>query len=258
MKLNMLRRCVFMLAASLLVLPWLTPCTLGVGTVGAALVSGVSRKVEGDDEVRHRLRDPQLKAWAAKPGPQIKILDQARITRGMIIQDSELATNGKILQVTSKDGVVQKGSTSAMNSLATLLALSDLTTQFMASSSNGTPLSPWPSKNKKRREIVLSRSPYVLLQASVIAYAGKESHQSQLMRATGGARLTVITPEGTFFALASRIHLRGEGTELLLEGNPTVQSGQQHIKAEKPEALMKLNFATRTVTIEGKARETRF
>jgi hypothetical protein len=255
---NRLRRCVFMLAVCLLALPWLTPCTLGVGTVGAALVSGASRRVEGDDELRHRLRDPQLKAWAAKPGPQIMINDQARVPRSLLVQDAELTTHGRILQVTSKDSLAQQGSTTAMNSVAKMLALSDLTTQLVAGANSNTPLSPWPSKHKKRREILLSTSPYALLQAAEIAYSTREGQPPKLLRASGGAKLTVITPEGMFFALASRIHLRGDGAELLLEGNPTVQSGQQHIKAEKPGALMKLNFAARTVTVEGKARETRF
>lgn len=254
----MLKRAAFMLAVCLLAVPWLTPCTLGIGTVGAALVSGASRRVEGDDEVRHRLRDPQLKAWAAKPGPQIKLNQQARIPRGMLVQDDELTAKGRILQVTSKDSVAQKGSTSAMNSVATLLALSDLTTQLVAGADSNTPLSPWPSKHKKRREILLSNSPYALLQAAEIVYSSNGSQPPKLLRASGGAKLTVITSDGTFFALANRIHLRGEGAEVVLEGNPTVQSGQQHIKAEKPTALMTLNYVTRTVTIEGKARESRF
>ncbi len=258
MKREKIRSVLFVSAVALCSLPWLTPCTLGIGTVGAALVSGASRRVGGDDALYQSLRDPQLKAWAAKPGPQIKILDQARIPRGLLIQDSELATNGKFLQVTSKDSLAQRGSTSAMNSVAKLLALSDLTTQLVASSNNGTPLSPWPSKLMKRREIVLSQSPYVLLQATEIVYARSGTQPPHLVRATGGARVTVITPEGTFLALANRIHLRGSGAELLLEGNPTVQSGHQHIKGTKPAALMKLNFVTRTVSLEGDARETRF
>jgi hypothetical protein len=37
----------------------------------------------------------------------------------------------------------------------------------------------------------------------------------------------------------------------VLEGDPTVQSGQQHIKGAKPDAIMVLDFAKRRVQVNG-------
>lgn len=258
MKNSACHRLLFAAAAFGLALPWLTPCTLGVGTVGSALVSNTSRRIQGDDSVLRGLRDPQLRAWAAKPGPALTIIQHAVIPHAALITEEELAAGGEIFHGSPPDNLARTGATSTLDSVASLLALSDVTFQMVAGSPNELPAMPWPTKHSNRQRIVLCQSPYVLLQAKEIVYAKNGAQPPHLVRASGGARVTIITPEGTYFALATRIHFRGSSIELLLEGNPTVQSGSQHIKGARNDALMKLNFHTQTVSLIGQADETRF
>ena len=103
-----------------------------------------------------------------------------------------------------------------------------------------------------RRQLAINEFPFVLLQGEDLIYLNQDQQPwPKIARAANRSKVTVITPDGTFFGIAQRIHFRSGSSEVILEGDPTVQSGQQHIKGTKPDTIMKLDFAKRRVTMNG-------
>jgi len=119
---------------------------------------------------------------------------------------------------------------------------------------------PSEPETEPRKDLVLSTAPFVLLQADRLSFAMDKSKKlpvlAEALTDTMMVNGTINTPDGIFFAAASRICYREGVSELILEGNPTVLSGRRQIKTAHPGALMKINFITRTVSVTGRAVET--
>lgn len=226
----------FFVGTILLALPWLTPCTLGIGTSASAMVARLSH----DDPLGY-LPNDHLKKLAAKPGPHLTTAVQK--SASLPISDSELTAAGAKLM-----GRKSNAMGGVTDGLAAALAASDGLTSIALGSG-----APPDSYRDLRRQLVLCESPYVVLMANEIQFVPADAVGGipKLARASGAARVMVVTSEGSFFGLASQIHFRGPSTEVILAGNPTVQSGYQFIKGRDPRTSFRLDFARRSVTSSG-------
>jgi hypothetical protein len=115
------------------------------------------------------------------------------------------------------------------------------------------------SDRDKRRQLVLSESPFVILQGEEVWFrfaADKKTVATAL--ATGRAKVTVITPEGTYFAIARKVHWHGSDQPLVLEGNPYVQTGSQALSVERADELVALDVKTRTLNASGPVKALHF
>lgn len=252
MKREEARRFVFVLAALACAVPWLTPCTLGLGTMASGLVNKVSRPLVA--EPLDYLPHPDLKQWAARPGPLLEVRTVRAMPASLFIRDDELP--GDKTQNASRPGTDMRGRAgSFVGMISTLLAITDASTRSFLEEGNGDMglLYNMPGRAEDdRRQLALSEFPFVLLQGEELRYLGdgKESWPA-LARADQRSKVTIITPDGTFIGIARRIHFRSSSTEVILEGDPTVQSGQQHIKGARADAVMRLDFKKRRVTVSG-------
>lgn len=249
---DQLRRALFVMLVCVLSMPWLLPCTFGLGT---AIINRAAKPLVAQplDYLPH----PDLKQWAACPGPMLEIHSGKVISRNLMIREEELAHGA---HKAPRPGTNIRGKAADFAGVvSTLLAITD-GPFVVGNGSDAQLIDQMPgSVEDKRRQLALCEFPFVLLQGQDLSCLPQDKCPwPRIALATYRSKVTVITPDGTFIGIAQRIHFRSNSSEVILEGNPTVQSGQQHIKAEKPGALMKLNFATRTVTVEGKALETRF
>ena len=115
--------------------------------------------------------------------------------------------------------------------------------------------------SKSWRRIELSSSPLMVLEGDDVRVARQRKRDMPSLAlastSTTMAKATIVTPQGTIFAAAQRIHYRGPSSELVLEGNPIMRFGPQEVKSARPDALMKLNFVTRTVSVSSRAIETK-
>jgi hypothetical protein len=231
-------------------LPWLMPC---VGLISGSALSLAHDAVPRSGEAADL--DPRLKNWAAKPGPALRVVDHRSVEARLLVTDAELSVGGASVVKPSGTGL-GRGTAGAVEKVAASLMLVDPVTWIAAANGAGSGFVQ-TSPHGRRRQLTLCDSPFVLLQGDDIRAIHDKSGQLLLARASR-ARVTIITPDGSFFALAARVHFRAGLAEVILEGNGTVQSGHQHIKAVKSGALIKLNFVTRIVTISDAVNETRF
>ncbi len=256
MKRENLRHFLFVGIACILSLPWFAPCTFGLGTIASSAINQAagSRNASPLDH----LPDPRLKQWAAKPGPWLEVITKKSIPHTLLITDAALTPDHPQALKAPRPGSRGKGAANDIIAfISTLAAISDAVTYgFLSSSSDFQPSEPPNAIEDQRRQLVLCESPFVLLQgAEVVFMRQARGKWPALALATRQNKVTMITPDGTFFALANRIHFRASSPEVILEGNPTVQSGQQHIKSAKPDTIMRLDFAKRRVTVNGPVME---
>ncbi|OYW74032.1 MAG: hypothetical protein B7Z37_19395 [Verrucomicrobia bacterium 12-59-8] len=216
----------------------LTSCKLHVGSLAYNAIHSVSKPLTS--EPLDYLPFPDLKQWAARPGPMLEVLGGKAIPRSLFIRDDELP----------------KGSSKAKRPSSGLRGragdLMGMVTSLLAIAAGSTSDDKLGSIDDTRRQLALNEFPFVLLQGDVLVYVKQEKQTwPRLARATNSSKVTVITKDGTFFGIAQRIHFRSSSSEIILEGDPTVQSGQQHIKGAKPDAIMLLDFAKRRVVVNG-------
>ncbi len=252
MNASMLKRLLFALASCTLALPWLTPCTLGLGTMASGLVNKVSRPL--DSQPLDYLPHPDLKQWAARPGPLLEVQTVRSMPPSLFIHDDELPVRSA--RKAARPGTGLRGRAgSFVGMISGLLAISDASTRgFLQAGGNDLVDLDDVSGglDDKRRQLVISEFPFVLLQGDELLYLGKENEAwPSLARASVHAKVTVITPDGTFIGIARRIHFHSSSTEVILEGDPTVQSGQQHLKGARTGAVIRLDFKKRRVTVHG-------
>lgn len=239
MKSKKIRTILFFVGSVLLALPWLTPCTMGVGTTASGVVGRLS--LSSDDPLGY-LPDDHLKKLAAKPGPHLTTA--MRNDAEQMISDRELASAGaRNARRMSVTGAMDRFA----GGLAQVLAASDLMTAEVLGHQSA------DDSHDRRRQFVLCESPYVVLTAKEIQFvpADVAGGLPKLVRASGGARVMVVTSEGSFFGLASQIHFRGPSPAVVLVGDPTVQSGEQFIKGRDPGTTFRLDYARRSVTSTG-------
>lgn len=247
-----MQQSLFVVAAAIVSLPWLTPCTLGLGTVASGVINAAARPLVSQplDFLPH----PDLKQWAARPGPMLDIQAVRSIPSTVFVTDAELPK--KTAHTAPRPATGLRGNTgNFIGMISALLAITDASTRGMLEGEDGNlgVLDEFPrSALDMRRQLILNEFPFVLLQGENLTYLDKEKERwPRIAQASKRSKVTVITPDGTFFGIAQRIHFRSGSSEVILEGNPTVQSGEQHIKGAKPDAIMRLDFKARRVIVNG-------
>ena len=220
----------------------LTSCKMHVGSFAYNAIHRVSNPLTS--EPLDYLPFPDLKQWAARPGPMLEVQGGKSIPRSLFIRDDELPKDSPKGKRPSSGLTGRAGD--LMGKVTSLLAIA-------AGSHSDDKLG---SIDDTRRQLAINEFPFVLLQGNELVYV-KQDKQTwpRLARATNHSKVTIITPDGTFFGIAQRIHFRSSSSEVILEGDPTVQSGQQHIKGSKADAIMLLDFAKRRVAVNGPVLE---
>ncbi len=216
----------------------LTSCNMHVGSMAYSAFHHVSKPLTS--EPLDYLPFPDLKQWAARPGPILEVQGGKAIPRSLFIRDDELPKGSP--QGKRPSSGLRGRAGDLMGMVTSLLAIA-------AGSHSDDKLG---SIDDRRRQLAINEFPFVLLQGEDLVYV-KEGKQTwpRLAHASDRSKVTVITPDGTFFGIAQHIYFRSSSTEVMLVGDPTVQSGQQHIKGAKPDAIMLLDFAKRRVTVNG-------
>ena len=216
----------------------LTSCKMHEGSFAYNAVHRVSNPLASGP--LDYLPFPDLKQWAGRPGPMLEVRGGRLVSRSLFITDAELP----------------KGSPKAKRASSGLRGragdLMGMVTSLLAIAAGSSASSKMGSIDDTRRQLAVNEFPFVLLQGDDLVYV-KQDKQTwpRLARASNHSKITVITKDGTFFGIAQHIHFRSPSSEVVLEGDPTVQSGQQHIKGAKPDALMILDFAKRRVLVNG-------
>lgn len=241
MKREKLRRAAFVGAACLLSFPWLTPC---VGIWSAAAVNGVHDSVTKRYEPLNRLPDAKLKQWAAKPLPRIAILDSQPVPAHLLVTDEELSSAKGGRNAPRPGTLVGKGASALVDGVTYTLTWVD---PFTWVSGNSLDVGP----TKPQRRLVLCESPFVMIEAGNIRYAREDKSGAIRLAKASDAKVTVITPDGSYFARAKHIHFRAPMQEVLLEQPWGVYSGTQNLTPTKPGSVMRLNFVKRGVSSPG-------
>lgn len=235
------KRFAFLLLAFALGLPWLTPC---VGIWSAAAVNGLHDSVTKRDEPLSRLPDAKLKQWAAKPLPKIAVLAHQPVHDSLLIADAELSDSRGGRNAPRPGSFVGKGASALVDGVTYTLTWVDPFTWV-----SGNVLYMEPTKPKRR--LVLCESPFVMIEAEDIRYAREGKSGAVCLAKASNAKVTVITPGGSFFANAQHIHYRGPSQEVLLQQPWGVYSGTQSLSPAKSGSLMRLNFVKRGVSSAG-------
>lgn len=238
MKREKLRHCLFVSAVCLFSFPWLTPC---VGIWSAAAVNVAHDSITRRDEPLARLPTQQLKQWAAKPGPRLTVIENQAISPRSLITAAELAA---ARNAPLPGTFVGKGASAVVDGLSYTLTWID---PFTWVSQNSMGMEP----TKPRRQLILCESPFVLLEGNSIRFTRSDKNGPVLLAHATGAKVTVITPDGSYFARAENIHFRSSSQEVLLERPFVIYTGPQSLAPEKSGSLMKLNFARRFVSCSG-------
>jgi hypothetical protein len=216
----------------------LTSCKLHEGSLAWNAIHRVTRPLRADplDYLPH----PDLKQWAARPGPRLEVQAGKSIPGSLLIRDDELGAKAR------KAGRPSSGLSGRAGDLMGFV------TTLLAIASGSESKSNLGSIDDTRRQLALNEFPFVMLQGEELLYLGQDQKMwPKLARAGKHSKVTIITKDGTFFGIARRIHFRSGLNEVILEGDPTVQSGEQHIKGSKPDAIMRLDFKNRRVIVNG-------
>lgn len=242
MKREKLRRVMFVGSACLFSFPWLTPC---VGIWSAAAVNGVHDSVTKRDEPLKRLPDAKLKEWAARPLPRIAVFEQQSLSKSLLVTDAELSAPNGGRNASRPGTFFGKGASALVDGVTYTLTWVD---PFTWVSGNAMEIEP----TKPKRRLVLCESPFVMIEATNIRFVPEgKTGAIRLAKASNNAKVTVITPEGSFFANAEFIHYRGPSQEVVLEQPWGVYSGTQDLVPAKPGSTMRLNFVKRGVSSAG-------
>lgn len=216
----------------------LTSCQMHAGSLASRAFHGMTEPLTS--EPLDYLPFPDLKQWAALPGPMLEVQENRLVSSSLFIRDEEM-TNGGSKARRASSGITGRAG-DVMGMFTSLLAIA------AGSHTDGS----LGSIDDTRRQLAINEFPFVLLQGEKLVYVKKEKQPwPVLARASQRSKVTVITKDGTFFGIAQRIHFRSSSSEVVLEGDPTVQSGQQHIKGARPDALMILDFSKRRVLVNG-------
>jgi hypothetical protein len=216
----------------------LTSCKMHVGSFAYNAMHRVAQPLTS--EPLDYLPFPDLKQWAARPGPMLEVQSGKTLPQGLFIRDDELPKGSPKAKRPSSGITGRAGD------------LMGMVTSLLAIAAGSTSDAKLGSIDDTRRQLAVNEFPFVLLQGEDLVYV-KQDKQTwpKLARASNRSKITVITKDGTFFGIAQHIHFRSPSSEVVLEGDPTVQSGQQHIKGAKPDAVMVLDFAKRRVLVNG-------
>ncbi len=244
MKREKIRRVLFVSAACLLSFPWLTPC---VGIWSAVAVDGAHNSITHRDEPLNRLPDAKLKEWAAKPGPRLAVSEHQSLSSELFITDAEF----KGSKTAARSGtLVGKGASALVDGVTYTLTWVD---PFTWVSGNTMGVEP----TKPNRRLILCESPFVMLEADDLRFTrdGK-SGAIRLARATN-AKVTVITPDGSYFARGMHVHYRGPSQEVVLTQSSSIYTGTQKLRPAQEGSLIRLNFVKHRVSCSGAVLDDR-
>jgi len=240
MKQEKLRRLLFVSAACLLSCPWLTPC---VGIWSAAAVDTMHNSITKRNEPLNRLPDPRLKEWAAKPGPKLAVFEHQAIPKSLLVTAEELSSANGGRNAQRPGTLVGKGASALVDGVT--LALSSVDPFNLATGN----LSVEPTQPKRR--LILCESPFVMLEGKDIRFNRAGKNGAIHLAKASFARITVITPAGSYSASAQHIHYRGAAPQVVLEHSYGVNSGPQSLRPAQPESLLTLNFVKNRVSCSG-------
>ncbi len=241
MKREKLQRLLFVFAACLLSFPWLTPC---VGLMSSAVVDTAHNSIARRDRPQERLPNAQLKAWAAKPGPKLKVIANAALPPHPQITDEEISADKGGLNAPVPGTIAGKGASALVDGVATALVLADPITWLSGFSMDDGP-------TKAHRQLVLSESPLVLLESVDLRYTRGGKNGPILLAKARHASLTIVTPDGKISARATHIHFSSGSQEILLEGSPSVESAGHRYTPKERNDQMTLNWVKRSVSCAG-------
>lgn len=239
----------FTMAVCLLALPFLTPCTLGLGTFGSRVVDKTSTAILGEDEAI-KLPEQRLEAWLRLPGPSYRVEEKEMIRTGLVsdqqIQDAKVAV---------PDNRLKRGAKSLFRGVSQTLQMTDfMTVELLDGGPDHGLTASNMSGRGQRPQLVLSENPWLILSGYDLRYVTDPKTGRVLRaRAASAARISIITPEGSSFALASRIHYDSRHAGVLLEGQPSFHSGDQWVKSSQPAALMQVHPGTKTLRLSVQA-----
>jgi hypothetical protein len=246
-----LKSSLFVTASGLLALPFLTPCTLGLGVAGAKLVNKASGGLD-DSTDSSRLRDRRLQEWSRLPGPAYQVDQGVVVSRAALVSDLEL----KDARQAPSEFSFSRKVKSVMDGVSLALMATDATTVAMLDSKTDSSILMPEFSRRPRPQMVVSENPWLVLSGYDLRYV-LDPATGRILRArsAGAARISIITPQGASYALASRIHFDASCPELLLEGKPSFHSGDQWVKSGKSDARMTLHPASRTLRLSVQADE---
>lgn len=207
------------------------------------------------------LPNDRLRQWAAKEGPDLAVATSRRARSSLpLVTDSELSAAAGARQAPLPPASVGFRVGQAMD---TITSLPTNVIQYPLikglAGKDRDLVEPLAMKHDNaRREVVLSQEPFVMLQGDNLAMVPDAVTQAvRVARATVGARVSLITPDGLIYGLAHRIHYRAGQTIVVLEGNPSIKTARQYFKAADSKSVLILDFARRTVASDGEIRATR-
>jgi hypothetical protein len=239
MKREMLRRFLFVSAACLLSIPWLTPCA---GILSAALVDGAHNAVTHRDSPKATLPTRQLKQWAARRGPAFKVSRNQVIPESLLVRDEELSAANGGREASYPGTLLGKGASALVDGVTeTLIWVDPVTLMFRNSLEM--------KSTKPERQLVICESPFVVLRGQDIRYTRDGKTGPVRLAKAKNATVMIITPEGSFSGNAESIHFRGPSQEIVLENAYGLRRGSVSIKSllRKPGLMMRMDFVKRTV-----------
>lgn len=236
-----LHRALFVSSACLLSFPWLTPC---VGIWSATAVNGVHDSITKRDEPLNRLPDPRLKEWAKKPGPKLAVFEHQTIAKSLLVTDEEVSSANGGRNAPRPGTLVGKGASALVDGVSQSLNWVD---PFTLATGNSLGVEP----TKPKRRLILCESPFVMLEGEDVRFTREGKNGPVRLAKASNARVTVITPAGSYSANAAYIHYRSAAQQVVLEHSHGVHSGQQSVRPTQPESLMTLNFVKHRVSCSG-------
>lgn len=239
------------IAAGILALPLLTPCTMGVGITGAKLINKVSGGLD-DSTDASMLGDRRLQEWSRLPGPAYQVEQGVAVSRAALVSDLELKGARQVRSGFS----FRRGVKSVVDGVSLALLATDATTASLLASKSGSIVStPDPGK-RARPQVILSENPWLVLSGyDLRSVTDPATGRILRARSAGAARISVIIPQGASYALASRIHYDARQPGVLLEGSPSFHSGEQWIRSGKSSAWMTLDPGSKTLRLSVQADE---
>ncbi|OYW21183.1 MAG: hypothetical protein B7Z55_06070, partial [Planctomycetales bacterium 12-60-4] len=140
----------------------LTSCKMHVGSLAYNALHRVSKPLTS--EPLDYLPFPDLKQWAAMPGPMLEVQAGKTIPRSLIIRDDEIPKGSP------------KGKRPSSGLRGRAGDLMGMVTSLLAIAAGSTPDDKLGSIDDKRRQLALNEFPFVLLQGEDLVYV-KESKQ---------------------------------------------------------------------------------
>ena len=244
---------------ALLAVPFLSPC-------GHSLIlAGVDIGVPNDVVIRlgDKSQPPkELRKWAAIPLPASEVMIDSRLSRASLVTEADLGSDAR---QASHRGAHEVNAFGLVHDALLLAALTDpIGMSLMANSSsnsttgeksitNAAPHEAFTSRSNssdRKRCLVISSSPYIEISAPNLKYttmAGKPT----LALASGGARITVITPQGSYYAISSKLHYRASDNAVILEGSPLIKTGTRYYAAKTQTTLLRIDLRNNHFSANG-------